>query len=568
MAPLLKFKLKNDVDGRDCVSQGPQGILSDTPLVDLSFRGIEAKVLSDRSSNGPSTLLCKAKVRSVDAVDLYQGAGDDFALLLSSVSPQILAGKMDGDRVFDKQDLVTLEYESGNDACDLPCSEDVHDTSAPSLVKADTLKVRFNELYVEWNPETLAAVQKAMNLPASVDEESEHDPDRSEDDFFFDAEEDDFQDAESVASGSEDSHMISEISTSCRSSFSDAGDILQQRPFLTGIVHSPLTGIVSQSRTLIGSPLLYGRPGISSPPGVKPPTRKPFEISFNLSKLRVSFNKESRHRRLFIAEMDRTSVRFSTRIIGGSRTLATIGNLSFSDADSLNDRTLYREILGLKTDAESSNAGPTSLLEMEIVVNPRSRRYISEEDLTNDDECMAESVCIDPSRNIVHGSDYSLKARFSEMKFVYLQQLWNEIVDYFFEAIIGYEVWGTKRPVPLPPTDVNLLADNADRVTFTRFDVRMMSPAILLPVSYCSTDFIRLEADEIVMANIPPGNVSSPKASLGLSSLRCVVTLSPKNLLNRHGPIGCQDISMESTTKSWIFSINLFHCLCSTHKTS
>ena len=56
------------------------------------------------------------------------------------------------------------------------------------------------------------------------------------------------------------------------------------------------------------------------------------------------------------------------------------------------------------------------------------------------------SVVIDGEKGSIHGCDTSVELAFSPMRFVYLQQLWLEITDYFFEGLLGYEVWGKLRP--------------------------------------------------------------------------------------------------------------------------
>jgi hypothetical protein len=189
---------------------------------------------------------------------------------------------------------------------------------------------------------------------------------------------------------------------------------------------------------------------------------------------------------------------------GGYIANVTIGNLSFADADSAFNKTLYREIIGLKTNPTCPDDNPSSLLEMKMVKNPRSRRYTSGKDTFADSSVLNESVSVDVAQGALRGCDFSLVARFSPMRFVYLQQLWFEIVDYFFEGIAGYEVWGNTRPVPVPVNEIRLVSSSngiADNVTFTRFDVYMESPVILIPVTYCSTDFLRLEADRISFSN-------------------------------------------------------------------
>ncbi|GKY92046.1 hypothetical protein MPSEU_000176100 [Mayamaea pseudoterrestris] len=220
---------------------------------------------------------------------------------------------------------------------------------------------------------------------------------------------------------------------------------------------------------------------------------KHLNVFFQLSKLRMRFNKEARHRRLFIAEMDSTTVTYSTTSANGWSSHVSVGNLAFADADSLRDLTLYREILGLKSDS-----GQSSLLRLDILKYPRSRRYVSQ----GDDPNVASLGCgvvIDTKQKKLHGCDISLEAHFSPMRFVFLEQLWFEIIDYFFEGIMGAEVWGTKKVIAEPSAALD--APNADLFSFTKFNIVMESPLIVFPVSYCSPDYLRVEASSIVFAN-------------------------------------------------------------------
>ena len=262
-------------------------------------------------------------------------------------------------------------------------------------------------------------------------------------------------------------------------------------------------------------------------------TTKSFEVTFKLSTLRVNFNKDSRRRRVLIAEMDGTEVFYTSEKEGMSNTKASIGNLSFTDPSSATNATLYKEILGLKSDTvAASPAKPTSLLEMEVSINPRIRRLVASVE-ANMDDGTATGVSIDCRNGTVLGSDISVLLRLSPMRFVYLQQLWLEIVDYFFEAIVGYEVWGKERPpihsVPssesMPSNSKqyendrlrssalksNLPGILAEEFSFTRFDVRMDEPMILIPVSYLSPQFLRLEFSSLMASNCYHGTIVGHK---------------------------------------------------------
>lgn len=482
LAPLLKFRFENDVDGRDCGMPGEDDSGPSTPLVDLVMKGIDAKLFNERTTTGETKVSWDARLRALNAVDLYQGAGNEFALLLSSVSPDTIIDRSHGEAStfaeYDSAtDLLTFSYESQS-AGVIKSSDASSVKVSPRSTDSRRLSIKFFELYVEWNPETLAALHLAMNLPREM--ASESDDGSSDDEKFFDAAEEEFFDAEL-----DSPHALSKMFSG--SDLDSFLDFRASESFFSAVREGP---------TVVGG--IYGTRGSDQDTDPVSDGRE-FEIVFELSKLRVNFNKETRHRRLIIAEMDRTFVRRQLKKHGGSTTSVSIGNLTFSDADSLRGKTLYREILGLKTDSVSDGEG--SLLEMELVRNKRTRQYLALDDVSGHSDVIDESVVINLSDHSVKGCDTFVKARFSPMRFVYLQQLWFEIVDYFFEGIVGYEVWGNARPAGVPLEDPSVRAPNADKMTFTRFDVVLANPVILFPVSYCSTDFIRLEANAISLSN-------------------------------------------------------------------
>jgi hypothetical protein len=107
------------------------------------------------------------------------------------------------------------------------------------------------------------------------------------------------------------------------------------------------------------------------------------------------------------------------------------------------------------------------------------------------------------------------------MRFVYLQQLWFEIIDYVFEGILGDEVWGRDRPdfnkkreeqehdvieriksLFCPENDETLLpwADAFD-IRFLRFNIFFDSPVIILPVEYKSPQHMRFDLSSIEATN-------------------------------------------------------------------
>ena len=583
-APLIGFRLENDVDGRGCSSEPGSACSSpghrrrSCPLVDLALRGIHGEFIQTVANATNMTNAFDARLRSVAAVDLYQNAGEDFALLLSSFQPSAFVGQlstvlsertpeeMEGVPVEQEtNDLVSIKYVSSRASI---CLGHSPSTSKEVHLK-DTFAIRFHELYVEWNPETIAAIHKGMMLPKeaeSVDaiefkggvkagqSEYEHKPkdiDRDEqeeesDDEFYDAVEAvDGRDSFSISpvrDGEEgDMQSISEVS-SCASSFSAQTELETETASGFGGMVNPSSPFLYAGKALqltggrlnpLSSFLTPPRPahndtadGVGS--GGKIFTTKSFEVTFKLSALRANFNKDSRHRRVLTAEMEDTDILYMVEQSGMSKTKARIGNLSFTDPSSTANTTLYKEILGLKSDSFGiSLTKATSLLEMDVCINPRTRRIVPFDEYGNDGNA-AEGVSIDCCTGTVCGADISVSLRLSPMRFVYLQQLWLEITDYFFEAIVGYEVWGKVRPLfdselsKAKPSDdhqhgqsrfqstgleSNLPGILAEEFSFTRFQVLMDEPMILIPVSYQSPHFLRLDFSSLTASNYYLGRV-------------------------------------------------------------
>jgi hypothetical protein len=502
-APLFSVKLENDVDN------GPpwRSDVHSFPLFDFSLKGTESVIVREISQHGYTMTSWKARIRTLAIVDLYQKAGAEYCFLLSSVSPDIVIGRLglnfsSSELHSSVNDLVTFEYVSvkkDEQGFNEKSSNENEDS-------ADTLSLNFNELFVEWNPETLAAINKALRLPLdevqqgtketcslSYTESSFEDEEK-----FFDAQEDAFYDASAYISDF-NSLSTSELDEDDRSFYSESGP----KAGTESISPAP-EKITRTNRTLPSAAQVFSTGKLVKSPDVKQqtvhPKVKPFEIIFKLSKLRVNFNKEVRHRRLITAEMDETSIRFSNVFEGGSKTIASIGNLTFSDCESLRNKTLYREILGLKTESRSLS----SVLQMEMIMKPRLRQYTSIKEQPAEDPhiTMEQLVSIDYEQGIIVGFDNHLRARFSPMRFVYLQQLWFEFIDYFFAGIISNEVLGTNT---YPQNALTSLDGpkvvRSESISFTKFDVIMDSPVILFPVSSCSTDFIKLSATSISFKN-------------------------------------------------------------------
>ena len=231
--------------------------------------------------------------------------------------------------------------------------------------------------------------------------------------------------------------------------------------------------------------------------------------------------------------MDKTRLCYSTKEKGGIRADASIGNFSLLDPAAAHGNTLYGRILGLKTDLPDTS----SLWQIKYETFPRQRESSGGRVPPSSSSEMTSAV-VDGKKGSVHGCDTSVVLVFSPMRFVYLQQLWLEITDYFFEGILGYEVWGKLRPekgmeetnrvgkqtaeedqennsaryhVKEHPRDSDSIkyvhgSDGAG-LTFLRFEIKMDSPTIVLPVSYRSPHHMRISLGNMACANWFSGHV-------------------------------------------------------------
>ena len=569
-APAITLKLENDVDGRESMNE--KGV-NTTPILDLALRSIRGSLSQKLTRSGNSVTKFEAKLRSLGVIDLYQTAGEDYTLLMSSVpqnqlvedlrtstgySWDALHAKHDDVAVNDSgEDLVTVEYISSSTPTmafgDNEGAGDVHE-DVP-----DKISVWFHELYVEWNPETIAAIHEALRTTTIVEYGSQTSDnssisrasysgmeESSSDDEFFDAMEEEM----SEPYHSERVRLLSEITTS-------ADDLVGLENIWSGsspcheyhspVITSPLSPTMGGS--FIGQGHFALSPGSRSAFGVgqyqnsrafdsgtfdglqvpkleqsdlmpSEPKLRRRDLIFKLSKLRVSFNRETRHRKLVVAQMDRTFISYSKRATGSSRMKMSLGNLVFIDPTYEESKTLYGQILGLQSKSMGVNENSfSSLLEMDIIMNPKVRSFspLSDDDRSN-------TVVIDREHGTMTGSNTCITAKLSPMRFVLIEQLWMEIMDYFFQGIVSTEVLGGQKAKPsasdplssigLSPTGSNfLLGSDAEGINFTRFDVSLDSPEILFPVSYRSPDYLRMKLSKIRLSNRYNGAIVSDSIS-------------------------------------------------------
>ena len=527
-APLISLSLTNDVDGHLYkTSRGAQHIQSVTPIAELVVLGIGGKVLhSTFASDRDNEVVFISGLKALYAKDLYQEAGKDFSFLLSSQQPDMYHQRpISSNESFSsyidnndtKNDLVQIEYEARKDAL--------------SGQNKNDLKIKFHELFVEWNPETLAALQKAMRLSIQEKDYFNQLPENLKSsrnnnqtiDLYDD--EGSFFHCESSDDSTAFFDTMDDVDYHFESFEPDyaSGEIVDNKQYSFDAIVSPMMfkaveAISTGQRSFEGHFWAHKDAETQIPMGNQ--DLKPKEILciyFYLTKLRVRFNKESRFRRLIVAEMSATSVHYETKPNGGSAINAKVGNLTLTDPSHLAGSTLYGEILGIKRDV----SGMASLLEISFETFPRIEEVpvIKPEtkiDILGDPR---SPVVVDVGKGAMYGCDAYISLHFSPMRFVLLEQLWLEIIDYFFEGIIGDEVFGklSSKEIDVKDkhqqiisdilslnkagTDMYLPGADAKGVRFRLFQIVMDTPTIIMPVSYRSPQHLSFDINNIHISN-------------------------------------------------------------------
>lgn len=545
-APLISLRLTNDVDGRDSLSKTTLSAqMPVTPIAELVIQGIGGKISHSTVLGGRRDLSFSACLKSLYATDLYQQAGNDYSLLLSSCQPDFLNSTRKGSS-FDNIDNQSNDSDIHSDDTQndlVHIAFDRHFDEMLGTEKGD-FKIKFYELYVEFNPETLAAVQKALRLtpdekryfnelperplsqkftsPIFVPDESEgifyHCESSDDSTAFFDTIEDLEEDDLSSSGAS-----IVSVPLKCEHNVQhdNYSESIKPGLFLTPMVLRAVEAISTGKQNYENHLWLENEDDNETVNVENEPQPQPtLSVHFELTKLRVRLNKESRLRRLVTVEMSETSVEFKSKPFGGSSTTAKVGNLTITDPSHLQGATLYGEILGLKRNL----CGTDSLLNIKFETFPRNQESIvitSQQDHIIKERDPLMPVKINAADGVAYGCDNYLSLHFSPMRFVFLQQLWLEIIDYFFEGILGCEVWGS-----VPPQiedrnrekeilkelssqeqkngnrkDLLLLGTDATDVRFRLFHVLMDSPTIIMPVTYRSPQHLTFDIKEIMLRN-------------------------------------------------------------------
>ena len=520
-APLISFLLTNDVDGRANYRQPPlppnpksksksKSSLPPAPILLLKIEGITAGLCKYSSTFSQFV----GTMKSLQGTDLYQQAGESFARLVSSKNPDgddLESSNLDN---FDDKDLMVVSVKSDN-----------------SHKEVDVL---FDELYVEWNPETLSAIHYCLQTPEDlVNRECDLDelinnPSNS----LFATPLAKPESPPPVGSPSSPPPLDLNFFDACENENSSSNSfyaVSAQKSFLSpqqnyNNFFSPIqpSSVLHSAFNIVADSDSDDDSEDAADPTPQPPT---FTLKLVLAKLRVRFNKDSRSRRLIVAQVDRTNVYFIKKSTGGSKTVCDFGNFTLID-NSTDGGSIYSEILGLNTAEGRQN----SLVNLIFETFPRLNK--NNDSNNKSPKPSPNSVFVDGEAGTVDNCDYHLSLELSPMRFVYIQQLWLEVIDYLFVGILGDEVWGkfqnaidnnildklknssnpsksttpSPSPIPIPipppaPTTNPLPNSDAPGINFLKLSINIQNPTLILPVHYRSPHFISLKIKSVNIAN-------------------------------------------------------------------
>jgi len=450
---IISVSLSNDVDIMGWsfpIYQTNQMNVKGEDLVQLKLNSMH--ILLEYSLNCfKRNTIFDVSIQNISARDLYQDGGDDFVEIFSINRPDSMSSEK---RITDKSKGLCIQFSVDSAGCE-------HDPKMVNTLETRKLLISVPCLLVEWNPETIALVQKAMRLSQPEKIQSMNDIGTRKNfsfysgdieiyDLFYEA----FDNLESI--NESDDHLFFDASTII--SFVDA----------PGFHECHLTGTEALQLT-----------------------KKSFRMDILLNTVRINFNKEVRRRRLAIAHFREVRIHHFSKPHGGFKTSVDMVNFTLSDPRHIYGGTLYNEILGLKHDSRSTS----SIFHLTFENFPRLS-----DPMTTD---MLTEPCVHPNRESfrLDSCDSLLSLHFSPMRFVYLQQLWMEIIDYFFEGVIGYEIFGKDRPKL--STEAIFITSKVipDDMRFLRFDIDIDAPLIVIPAMYRSPSFFSVCCDNIYVSN-------------------------------------------------------------------
>jgi len=353
----------------------------------------------------------------------------------------------------------------------------------------ESLSISFTKAtFINWSPETIAAIQLALqsfcHQTGSVERffelrDGDYDNEGYENEDFFDANE--------VLD-----ETVSEFDSKSTPS----------------TLHSSFDDFTYDQLTLEGN----------NSTGDTYPKQSGFSICIKFDEILINFLKPSNEflpqmSKLFSASADYMLIRYILRGSNGTRITCDIrefvlrdgcnaksfvppssgcskNRFSASNVTRPQYYTLYDEILDTRVQNKALQGNQT-FLTLSYESFPRTREGIGVDKVEKDKTQIYT----------LKGQDSSISISFPRFtKIIYFQQLWMEVIDYFFEAIIGSEViFGKRREHPPDPL---MAVKQANRqpskdipphdVSFCKIIINAEDAVVLLPVSYSSPEYLKL----------------------------------------------------------------------------
>ncbi|GMI12097.1 hypothetical protein TrVE_jg1786 [Triparma verrucosa] len=334
--------------------------------------------------------------------------------------------------------------------------------------------IKITDINCNWNPECMSRIFYCLRPPPSFPSPgpSPKNDEESSDDDFFDAEDGDYED---------------ETRGSIYEDVEEEGGMRFFSPIANRLSNPNRTYSLTNSLN-----------PVDLNPTTQPPPKK-INLTLTLNSLSITFNKDSRSRPLMTLKISTLNLRHlkNPRSLGGHLTTCKFHDLKLIDSSGLYGN-LYTDVVGVKLGKEE---------ESDVVIS-----FEAFERAEDRFDGRGEGAMIDEETGNVENYDTVFKIKFRNVRVVYQQQLWLEIVDYFFLGILGDEVWGNfnkeeedrvflenlSKRLNDPDAEPEVWAEN---VRFLKFEITIEEPQLVLPAHYRSMSFLSLDIDQVRVSN-------------------------------------------------------------------
>ena len=442
--------------------------------------------------------------------DLYSGW---YSSSISEAKPQLSRNALLSSRQLDAEGSMPTAEGAKNDFNPDPFLILEYNTSESmenaNLISSSTAEIFLSvtvakALYIDWNPETIAAAQWALRLTGmrSVNDQtlerwvgveseavgeakikSDEGKDISEEtDFFFDA----VDYLEDSLSSFCDNVISSPLDEPVRSSDAATCNLT---PKLLGFDESPLLDQRTSTTTICVKSLKTFINFLKPPNEFVPHVDKLFCASTD--SILLTYRSATNSGITISCELHNF-------VLWDGNNISSYGRKSRNrcrkpvgagDPAAPHRYTLYGEFLDTRLPNEPND--PHRVFAFHYESFPRK-----EDRTASDFVSISKSQNEDVSSYAIYGQDSSLSVRLPKYtKLVFIQQLWLEVIDYFFEGIMGSEVLhGKLREQPLDPwmavSEESLRLPS--NLSFSSMTFNAPDACVIIPVTYCSPEYIKL----------------------------------------------------------------------------